>query len=358
MTPFAYGKTKPYLYEAIYGGPPPARQELRACIRENRIAFPCQVLAIQHRASEKFLKSRQSLKGLHNFAQLHIHPGLVYLSFQGDSDALLKMLKARKVLFGDPWTCPGPSGLVRAIRETVVSLRRRELKPLIARHGASPALVEEIGARNHALQVIKNGEAHDAALRRWIEIVQVRNLRNLNTIRRRMTEFLCQLTRDVDTRNEFAHPFAAAITKIFSTFAYSELIAVCEEIITAFKPRFATVRRSLVPDATTFSPAVQAAIQVMQKRSAEPISLTDVAAEVHASAPYLSRIFRREAGRTLTDYLQGLRIDAARKMLAENDTGTLQIALACGFNSPEHFFRTFRKLVGMTPRAWQRAHSI
>ena len=358
MTPFAYGVSKPWLYEAVYGGPPPERQELRACIRENRIAFPCQVLAIQHRTSEKFLNDRRALKRLHNFARLHIHPGLVYLCFQGEPAALLKRLKTRKVLFGDPWTCPGPSGLIRAIRETVVSLRRRELKPLIARHGAAPALVEELGARNHALQVIKNGEACQAALRRWIEIVQVRNLRNLNTIRRRMTEFLCQLTRDVDTRNEFAHPFAAAITEIFSTFAYSELIVVFERIIAAFTPRLATVRRSLVPGATNFSPAVQAAIQLMQKRCAEPISLADVAVEVHASAPYLSRIFRREAGRTLTEYLQALRIDAAKKMLAENDTGTLQVALACGFNSPEHFFRTFRKLAGMTPREWRRAHSI
>ncbi len=51
-------------------------------------------------------------------------------------------------------------------------------------------------------------------------------------------------------------------------------------------------------------------------------------------------------------------IERARRMLAESDQGILPIALACGFNTPEHFYRTFRKLVGVTPSTYRRAERV
>jgi transcriptional regulator GlxA family with amidase domain len=73
------------------------------------------------------------------------------------------------------------------------------------------------------------------------------------------------------------------------------------------------------------------------------------------SAPHLARIFRREAGRTVGEYLLFLRITRARELLATTDCPTLDVAANCGFESVEHFYRIFRRLTGMTPRTYRKA---
>jgi AraC-like DNA-binding protein len=85
------------------------------------------------------------------------------------------------------------------------------------------------------------------------------------------------------------------------------------------------------------------------------VGLAEIAESVHSSAPHLSRLFRRETGRTLTEHLQGLRVASAQKRLTESSEGILEIALASGFPTLEHFYRTFKRRVGLTPRAYRRA---
>jgi len=101
--------------------------------------------------------------------------------------------------------------------------------------------------------------------------------------------------------------------------------------------------------------AVEEALAFMRENFTHSVGLAEVAEAVHVSAPHLSRLFRRETGRTLTDYLQALRISRAREQLAETDDGILTVALACGFQTPEHFFRTFKKRMKITPRAYRLA---
>jgi len=107
--------------------------------------------------------------------------------------------------------------------------------------------------------------------------------------------------------------------------------------------------------AAALSQPVQHALTFLKEHFTEPIGLAETARDVHTSAPHLSRLFRLETGRTLTEHLQGLRVAHARRLLAENSDGVLQIALASGFPTLEHFYRTFRKLTGLAPKAYRQA---
>ena len=64
----------------------------------------------------------------------------------------------------------------------------------------------------------------------------------------------------------------------------------------------------------------------------------------------LSRYFKRSTGVTLSDYLIGLRVGHASRLLVDTDLTVNEIAYACGFNNISNFNRLFRKNRGCTPQ--------
>ena len=79
-------------------------------------------------------------------------------------------------------------------------------------------------------------------------------------------------------------------------------------------------------------------------------SLSTVAAQLHVSANYLSRVFRRETGVTLTSYIQRVRIDHARRLLAEGRESISEIAYRVGYRNYRDFYRNFVKQEKASPR--------
>ena len=83
------------------------------------------------------------------------------------------------------------------------------------------------------------------------------------------------------------------------------------------------------------------------------LSLEHLADSVSFSPFYLSRMFRRYTGATLNQYVIAKRIDKAKLLLA----GSVSAADAgrdTGFHSYAHFYRTFKKITGMSPTEYQK----
>ena len=91
----------------------------------------------------------------------------------------------------------------------------------------------------------------------------------------------------------------------------------------------------------------EAAKDLLLERLDHPLSLTELAGELHVSPYHLTRVFRERTGRTLTEYLHDLRLRAAVERLGEESLS--RIAADLGYASPSHFTDRFRATFGAPP---------
>ena len=86
-------------------------------------------------------------------------------------------------------------------------------------------------------------------------------------------------------------------------------------------------------------------------------SMSELLKDTGYCEDHLRKLFKKEAGYTPHAYLQKLRMDNAKKMIANNSILNLnieEIALMSGFYDTHYFHRMFKKETGMTPRQYQR----
>jgi AraC-like DNA-binding protein len=91
----------------------------------------------------------------------------------------------------------------------------------------------------------------------------------------------------------------------------------------------------------------------LQERYADALTLPGIAARFGFNPSYFSRMFHRQAGVPLVEYINGVRIRRSCLLLKRTGLGVLEIALSVGYNNLSHFNRYFRRLVGMSPREYR-----
>jgi AraC-like DNA-binding protein len=85
------------------------------------------------------------------------------------------------------------------------------------------------------------------------------------------------------------------------------------------------------------------------------ISLEDVAGELKVSSFHLSRVFSRESGYSLIEYLNELRMRKALELLSEGRTIISEIAEQTGFSSRHYFTKVFKRRFGASPSKYNQA---
>lgn len=78
-----------------------------------------------------------------------------------------------------------------------------------------------------------------------------------------------------------------------------------------------------------------------------------VASLFYVNSSYLSQIFRKKTGKKFIDYLNDVRIERAKELLADTDRKMYQIAKSVGYENTKYFFRVFKKKTGMTPEQYR-----
>ena len=99
---------------------------------------------------------------------------------------------------------------------------------------------------------------------------------------------------------------------------------------------------------------VLAALDYMQQAFLKPISLKDVAQQVHASPSYLATKVKNETGYSVGQWLTRHRLTHAATKLQHTDIPIAHLAEELGWMDTTHFIRQFKKAFGETPAAWRK----
>jgi AraC-like DNA-binding protein len=96
------------------------------------------------------------------------------------------------------------------------------------------------------------------------------------------------------------------------------------------------------------------AVEQLQRKSAEPLRIEQLARSAGVSVDRFERMVRRIFQLTPRQLLTKARIDAASTLLLEGRRSVAEIAQACGYSDQSAFTRQFKATVGVTPSAWRR----
>jgi transcriptional regulator GlxA family with amidase domain len=97
------------------------------------------------------------------------------------------------------------------------------------------------------------------------------------------------------------------------------------------------------------NPHMAKAIQKMSDTLETPVSPSAIAEEIGISTRQLERLFGKYLNCSPKKYYTEMRLEKARHLLIQTDKSVIEIALACGFESPGHFSRMYRAAFGITP---------
>ena len=81
----------------------------------------------------------------------------------------------------------------------------------------------------------------------------------------------------------------------------------------------------------------------------DPMPSSLIARELGISARQLERLFGRHLNCSPKKYYLDMRLQKAQKLLVQTDMSVTEIGFATGFNSPNHFAKTYRAHYGVSP---------
>lgn len=86
------------------------------------------------------------------------------------------------------------------------------------------------------------------------------------------------------------------------------------------------------------------------------LCLNDIAHHANISPAYLSSLFKKVSGQSISDTISGLRMESACHYLASGNLSLKEISLKCGYANQYYFSNSFKKKLGISPSAYRETH--
>ncbi|MBU7591211.1 response regulator transcription factor [Metabacillus halosaccharovorans] len=103
---------------------------------------------------------------------------------------------------------------------------------------------------------------------------------------------------------------------------------------------------------------VEMAIQFINNNIGEQrFSRQDIANHVYLNPDYLTRVFKKQTGLSISDYMQQQRLEYAKKLLEETDLPVSEVALKAGYSNFSYFSTLFKKTENISPVEYRKEMS-
>ncbi len=157
------------------------------------------------------------------------------------------------------------------------------------------------------------------------------------------SQLLQQLTLALRGDVAEGYPAGAMYGEVLGRSLVMQLLRVCGE------------QRLPVLESVGLSRRALAAVEdYVEAHLACELRLGDLAAVAHLSPAYFCRCFKRATGLAPHQFVVRRRVARAKGLLGQGELSLVEVALACGFGSQSLLNRHFKRVVGMTPRQWQK----
>lgn len=207
---------------------------------------------------------------------------------------------------------------------------------------------------NELMQAVSHGQLHKATqlLANISEVSfekrvadPLRNMKNyciiMNTLLRKAAE------------NGGVHPIY--LDRVSSGFAFQieqviDITAVESLMREMFRSYCRLVRKHSMKE---YSPIIQKTITFIESDLSANLTLSTLAEVLNVSGGYLSTIFRKETGTTITEYIRDKRMKHAAYLLSSTHLQIQTVALHCGIMDVQYFSKLFKKHTGKTPKEYR-----
>ncbi|MHA7583893.1 response regulator transcription factor [Paenibacillus vandeheii] len=116
------------------------------------------------------------------------------------------------------------------------------------------------------------------------------------------------------------------------------------------------------PDKTaqepTDHPELNRMITYIEEHFAEDVTLKRLAEYVRMDASYVSDLFKKKTGITMTHFIQNRRVQAAKMLLTETEKTVSEIGRLVGFENDNYFIKIFKRWCGLTPNEYRKEQKI
>lgn len=175
---------------------------------------------------------------------------------------------------------------------------------------------------------------------------------NMETVKSRVVELASLLSRaaieggaSADTILKINNMFLKSVQQILSL---EDLCYKLQELVEIF-----TESIFVTPPHAKNNEIVKKAMAYISENFSSNITLEDVARHVHLNPAYFSTIFKQSCGSSFKEYLNMVRIEESKRLLANTDYSVVDIAVATGFMDQSYFSKVFKKYTGLTPKQYR-----
>ena len=145
--------------------------------------------------------------------------------------------------------------------------------------------------------------------------------------------------------SKLSNPLSIQNSLLFKSYIFNILYEMYND--------YTTYQHQIYVTDDVYSNKIRTAILYIQQHYFEAITLEDLANEANYSIYHFSRLFKDTTGWTPIQYVSQYRINKAKRLLLATDLTVESIITKCGFNNFSYFYRTFKKIYGMSPQEYR-----
>jgi YesN/AraC family two-component response regulator len=107
-----------------------------------------------------------------------------------------------------------------------------------------------------------------------------------------------------------------------------------------------------------YSSTIVSCLDYLSQNIYNEITLNKLSQKLRINPSYLSNLFKKEVGISLSEYVQNERIEEAKKLLTLTTYSLSEICTWLNFNDQSYFTKVLKKFTGITPRQYHNKYTV